>query len=321
MVGFWGLIFFISLAVLAKAADYFIDASEKIGLALGISPFFIGVSIIAFGTSLPELLTSLMAVAHHAPQMVMGDIIGSNIANILLVAGVAAVAAGKIKIDRDILRLDLPLLALTTAALLVMSFWDKRITLSEGIIALAFYGIYFIYLLRSRQDTLVEEIEKKLTGAKEKVKRPPLKLFLFFVLFLSGAGLFLGAKFTVVSALKLSALLGISSSLIALTAIAIGTSLPELAVTLRAARQGKGDLAIGNVFGSNIFNGTVIVGLSSFFCPLPIGPLVFSVALPFLALATILYTFSGMSHRIYNYEGAMFVLLYILFLAKLFHIF
>ncbi len=321
MLFFWATVLVISLVILVKSADYFIASSEKVGLILGISPFFIGVTIVAFGTSLPELLTSIFAVWDNAGEIVAGNVIGSNIANILLVAGLTAVIAGKIKIKRDIVNLDLPLLLSATAGLTVMIAWDRIINFYEGVVALLFYFVYFFYLYKTRQDTVSEELQKKWEETKAKIAAPKMTFSLIAVLVLSGIFLVVGAKLTVISALKISTLLGITASAIALSAIAVGTSLPELAVTIRAANNGNGDMAIGNIFGSNLFNGSFIIGVSSLLGDLPISSDILFIAIPFLVIATVLYTFSGLSQRVYNYEGAMFVLIYVIFLAKLFNVF
>jgi cation:H+ antiporter len=321
MIGFWLVVLIVSLFVLVKSADFFIDASEKVGLILGISPFFIGVTIVALGTSLPELITSIIAMLNDSSEMVIGNVVGSNIANILLVVGITAIAVRKLNIDRDILHLDLPLLAASTIILVIMVSWDGVVNIFEGLIALVVYVVYMIYLYKSRHDTVAEELNKKFKETKEKLVERKMEWKLIGIIILSCIFLFLGAKYTVTSALALSAILGITTAAISLSAIAIGTSLPELAVTIRAAGNGNGDLAIGNIFGSNLFNGSLVVGIATFFGPLQVGPEVTLIALPFLVMATFLYIFSGMSHKIYNYEGAMFVLIYIMFLAKLFKVF
>lgn len=318
---FWFFILIVSLFVLAKSADYFISSAEKIGLILGLSPFFVGMTIIAFGTSLPEFFTSFFAVFNNASEIVVGDVIGSNIANILLIVGITAIALKKIKINHDVINLDLPLFAASTAGLIAMIAWDQEINMFEGIMAIMFFAIYFFYLYKSRHDTLGEEIKKKIDETKEKLIPEKVSFILVLTLVSSALFLFLAAKLTVSSVLELSTLIGITTSAIALSIVAIGTSLPELVVTIQAVKKGSGDLAIGNILGSNLFNGSLIIGVSSFITPLKATNDVLYIALPFLATATILYVFSCISHKIYNYEGAMFILIYILFLTKLFNIF
>lgn len=321
MLFFWIFALFLSLAILVKSSDFFTEASEKIGLIFGISPFIIGVTIVAFGTSLPELITCLISIFHNAEEIVVGNLIGSNIANILLVIGITAIVAKKIEIHRDIINLDLPLLAAGTFALILMIGWDMEINRVESFIALLFYFIYFYYLYKSRSDTVGETIEKKVEEMKEKITPRKITMGLIFTLIFSAFFLYIGAEFTIKSVIALSKILGIETSVIALSAIAIGTSLPELAVSIQAARKNNGDMALGNVFGSNLFNGSLIIGIAGIIKPLPVSNEIYYIALPFLFIATLLYFFSGLSRKIHNYEGAMFVGIYILFIAKLFKLF
>lgn len=321
MLLFWIFVLFLSLAILVKSSDFFTEASEKIGLIFGISPFIIGVTIVAFGTSLPELITCLVSIFHNTEEIVVGNIIGSNIANILLVIGITAIVAKKIEIHRDIINLDLPLLAAGTFALILMIGWDKEINRFESFIALLFYFVYFYYLCKSRSDTVGETIEKKMEEMKEKITPHKFNLNLILTLIFSAFFIYIGAEFTIKSVINLSEILGIGTSVIALSAIAIGTSLPELAVSIQAARKNNGDMALGNVFGSNLFNGSLIIGIAGIIKPLPVSNEVYYIALPFLFVATLLYFFSGLSRKIHNYEGAMFVGIYILFIAKLFNLF
>ncbi|MEA2064742.1 MAG: calcium/sodium antiporter [Patescibacteria group bacterium] len=321
MLFFWIFALFLSLAILVKSSDFFTEASEKIGLIFGISPFIIGVTIVAFGTSLPELITCLISIFHNAEEIVVGNLIGSNIANILLVIGITAIVAKKIEIHRDIINLDLPLLAAGTFALILMIGWDMEINRVESFIALLFYFVYFYYLYKSRSDTVGETIEKKVEEMKEKITPRKITMGLIFTLIFSAFFLYIGAEFTIKSVIALSKILGIETSVIALSAIAIGTSLPELAVSIQAARKNNGDMALGNVFGSNLFNGSLIIGIAGIIKPLPVSNEIYYIALPFLFIATLLYFFSGLSRKIHNYEGAMFVGIYILFIAKLFKLF
>ena len=156
---------------------------------------------------------------------------------------------------------------------------------------------------------------------KEKITSRKFNLNLFLTLIFSAFFLYIGAEFTIRSVISLSEILGIGTSVIALSAIAIGTSLPELAVSIQAARKNNGDMALGNVFGSNLFNGSLIIGIAGMIKPLPVSSEVYYTAIPFLFAATLLYFFSGLSRKIHNYEGAMFVGIYILFIAKLFNLF
>ncbi len=156
----WIIVFIISLALLVKSSDWLLDSAEKIGLRVGLSPFIIGITIVAFGTSFPELVSSFFAVFEGVPEVVSGNAIGSNIANILLVVGVAAVVARRLAVSTDLIDLDLPLLAISTA-LFVMVAWDAVITFPEAMILLVGYVVYVVSAIFYKENkTLVEPIER-----------------------------------------------------------------------------------------------------------------------------------------------------------------
>lgn len=305
---FWIVIFVISLAVLVKAADYFTKYSERLGKGLGIPQFIIGVTIVSIGTSLPELATAIIAVFKQNTEIVAGNAIGSNIANILLVVGLSALIARKMNVKRSLINLDAPLLASVTG-LAVFIMWDRVVTFQEGILLVISYIIYSLYSIYSHSD------EDKKNKTKKKFK---LKVLAFVII--SSGFIYLGAKYTIDSVIEISDILNINSSIIALSAIAIGTSLPEVLVSVAAARKGKYEMALGNVFGSNIFNIAMVIGIPAFITDLSISSDTMMLAIPFVILATLLYVISSISQKIYNWEGAMYLLIYILFIGKLFGI-
>ncbi len=309
MLLFWFLIFIVSLVVLIKSADYFTSCSEKLGLALKIPAFIVGVIIVSVGTSLPELVTSIIAVLKGATDIVAGNIVGSNIANILLIVGLAAVFSRRIELERDLINIDLPLLASFTG-LLVVTCFDGKFTLAEGIISLIAFLVYIHYSIVDRE----REIDE--LPPKEKVRFSLIFGLTFSLLFL-----YLGAKFTIESVVKISEITKIGTSAIASTVVALGTSLPELAVSLQAALKKKFEISLGNIIGSNIFNGSFIMGASVLIKPLDIAQDVLLIAIPFLIASTLLMIFSGISKKIHNWEGAIFLLIYIVFVAKLFNLF
>ena len=326
----WIIVFIASLTLLVKSADWFVESAEKIGLALKISPFVIGVTIVAIGTSFPELASSLVAVFKGATEIVVANALGSNIANILLVVGLSAVVARKLIVKRSLIDLDAPLLTASTVLFLFV-MWDRQIVFGEGILLISAFVVYLSYTIfqsREKEKTpeLVEVLpsrverrreEAKIKKQKKKIVRPKLDFKIFFVLILGIIGLAVGANYTIESVLKISEFLKISTGLIAITAIAIGTSLPELVVSVRAAAKKKYEIALGNIFGSNVFNVLLIVGIPSLITSLKVDDLTFNIGLPFLIVATILFVISGISRRIHCWEGAMYILIYILFIAKL----
>jgi len=311
------LVFAVALFFLIKSADYLVKYSEKLGLSLGVPSFIVGITIISAGTSLPELATSIFSIIKGEPGVVAGNVIGSNIANIFLVVGVATVIAKKIEIKRSLIRLDLPLLV-GASAILVLTVLDGKFTFIEAIVSLLGFIIYLIYSLTEQKKPL-EQTEKGLIKTLKGEKRPPFKWWYILWIIISAAVLYFSANFTIDSVIDLGSLLNLDTSIIAITAVAIGTSLPELIVSLTAARKGKFDIALGNVLGSNIFNGFMIMGVSGLIQELPIQPAVLQIGVPFLIIATIFLAFSGIERKFYNWEGALYLILYFLFIGQLFN--
>lgn len=330
MAWVWIIVFFVSLAVMLRGGDWFLNSAEKIGLAIGLTPFVVGVTIVATGTSLPELISSIFAVTQGATDIVAGNAIGSNIANILLVVGSSTLIARKMIIDKDLIDLDLPLLA-TTTALFIGIAWDRLITFPEAIILLIGHIIYFLYTIFYKEESpLVEDdlLLKDENGgvtAIEKIDTPQKKVHLkmkdFGFLILGSAGLVFGSQYLVKSVISLSEIWGIATGVIAISAVAFGTSLPELLVSGMAAAKGKAEVALGNIFGSNVFNILVVVGIPALMKPLELDEKTFTVGLPFLIIATLLFIFSGISRKMHLWEGCFYLLIYVLFIVKLFGLF
>jgi cation:H+ antiporter len=324
---FWSVIFVVSLFALIKGADWLIISAEKIGYSFGLSPFIVGVTIVGMGTSFPELFSSLVATLKGVTDVAVANSVGSNIANILLVVGFSAVFARQLIIKKNLIDLDLPLLAIGTGILLVV-LWDKQVTLGESILMLATYGIYLLYTVLHKEPISLDDedegniqTEESAKIIEDKIVRPKLVFKDFLLLVIGILGLVFGAKYLVDSLIVLSSFLNISTGLIAITAVAVGTSLPELLVSIKAALQKKSEVALGNIFGSNLFNALVVVGFSGLFRPLTVDNQTYLIGLPIMALATILFIFSGISRRIHIWEGAFYLSLYILFIAKLFNFF
>ncbi|MFT7557957.1 MAG: cation:H+ antiporter [Planctomycetota bacterium] len=322
---FWIAIFLISLGVMIKGADWFLASSERIGVALRISPFIIGVTIVAMGTSLPELVSSLFAVARGAGDVVVANAVGSNIANIFLVIGLSATLGKKLLINKNLIDLDIPLLAITTSIFFFM-IKDGSVLLGESIVLLVSFAIYLLYTILHHDEPHESEVlQEHLDIAEKKHALEPLakitpkvRGYDIVLLILGGIGLILGAKFLIDAVIALSEIYQVGTGVIAVSAIALGTSLPELIVSVRAAMQGKSAIAIGNIFGSNIFNMLMVVGIPGLLGTLPVDPQTLTLALPFMIVSTILFMLSGISRRIYNWEGIFFLVLYVIFLGQLF---
>ncbi|MEL7160680.1 MAG: calcium/sodium antiporter, partial [Bacteroidota bacterium] len=249
-------IFIGSIAVLLWASDKFVEAAERIGLSLGISPFIIGVTIVAFGTSLPELATSIVSVLDGTPEIVIGNVVGSNITNIALVLGLTAVVVKNIDLEYNLWHIDIPFLW-GSAFLLYFAVSDGHLSLFEALLFLCGIAIFLAYSLKGQE-------------RPDKEDRPSASWKDYLYLVLGGALVSLSATGVIEAITNISAMLNIAPEVIALSAVAIGTSLPEVAVSLAAARKGKASIAVGNAIGSNVFNTFIVMAIPRFFGQLEI---------------------------------------------------
>lgn len=309
----WTLIFIVSLFVLIKASDYFTYSAEKIGLFFGLPAFIIGVTIVSVGTSLPELVSSIFAVLNDSSEMVVGNVVGSNITNIFLILGTAAVIGEKMQISYELIHVDLPLL-MGSAFLLAITIWDGLFTLPEALLCLAAFILYLLYTISS--ETQQENIEIK---AAKKTGKLDIKTLIILVV--STVFIYIGAKYTVESVVQLSEILNIGKEIIAISAVAFGTSLPELMVSVSAARKGKAEMAIGNILGSNIFNTLAVMAIPAFFGALIIPQDILTFGLPMMLIATVLYFVMTQDREITKWEGYMLIIFYVYFIGTLFNIF
>ena len=298
----YGGLFVGSLVVLLKGSDWFVDSAEEIGLSMGISPFLIGVTIVAFGTSLPELAASIASVLADDSKIVVGNVVGSNITNIALVLGLTALVAKEIKLEYNIWHIDMPYLW-GSAFFLWLALKDLHLSLGEAILFLGGIGIFLAYSF------------KQSDGYGTKTKSS-WKTYAFFVL--GGAFVWVGAKYTITAITQLSTMVGIGSEIIALTAVALGTSLPEVIVSINAARKGKTSIAVGNVLGSNIFNTYVVMAIPSFLGTLEIPPQIMDFSMPLMIVMTILFGMVSNNKNITRWEGLLLILFYAFFLVESF---
>jgi cation:H+ antiporter len=314
----WIIVFVASLYVLIKASDYFTNSAEKIGLHFRIPAFVVGVTIVAIGTSLPELISSIFAVMNNASEIVIGNVIGSNIANIFLVLGVAAIIGKKLKVHYGLIHVDLPIL-FGSMALFAISVWDGIFTAMEAVLSLALLTVYILYTISSqKKDTQIKkEIKKRNNIDKDK----KLDKKILITLILSAIFIAIGAKYIVESVINISEIMNIGKEIIAISAVALGTSLPELFVSLTAAKKGNPEMAIGNVLGSNIFNTLAVMGIPALIGNLTIPSSILTFSLPVMIIATLTYYFTTQDREVTKWEGWMLIILYILFIGKLFNLF
>jgi len=296
------LIFVVALTVLLIASDKFIESAEKIGLSFGISPFVIGVTIVAFGTSLPELATSIACVFSGTSEIVAGNVIGSNITNILLVLGLTVVIGKQIVLDFDIMDTDMPLL-IGSSFFLYFVIADQQVSIIEAGIFLA---ALVVFLMNSFGNTDNESSD---------VDKVEPKQYLFVIL--GALFVFLGAKYTIFAIEQISLIAEISPDIIALTGVAIGTSLPEVIVSISAAKKGKHAIAVGNVLGSNLFNTFAVMSIPRFFGDLTISDLTVEFSAPFMVAVSFMFLMVPLSRKINRTEGYILLLFYVFFIYSL----
>lgn len=247
----------IGFVLLIKGADIFVDGSSGIAAKFGIPQLVIGLTIVAMGTSSPEAAVSISAALKGSAEITIGNIVGSNILNILIILGISSVIV-PLAVAKSTMRYEIPFMIVITVLLLVTGL-NGSIGIVEGIILLSAFAAYLTYLfIMSKNDMKQEDSPKDMST---------VKAALFIILGL--AMIVLGSNFTVDAASAIALSLGLSERFIGLTIVALGTSLPELCTSISAARKGNADIAIGNIVGSNIFNILFIVGLSALITEVP----------------------------------------------------
>ncbi len=317
----WIVVLVVSILALVKSADWFTEGAEELGIFFGVPSYVVGVTIVAIGTSLPELVSSIFAVAQGSPEIVVGNAVGSNVTNIFFVLGLAAILGGRLFVRREIVKIDLPMLA-SSAALLGLTALDGTISRVDGLLLFAGAIIYAVYGVRISRPSPATQAEIEASVPPDiKVERTRLRPLVLLKLVGGVVVLYFAAEYTIRSVIELSALLDVGSDLIAISAVALGTSLPELVVSIVAAHRGKLEIAIGNVLGSNVFNAFAVVGIPALIAPLPVTHTVLTIGLPFMGVATVLYFFMAQDREVTRWEGMPLVLFYILFLGKLFDLF
>jgi len=313
------ILFFVGIVLLIKGADYLVEGSSSLAKKLGVPTLIIGLTIVAFGTSMPELLVNVMSAVKGTGDVAFGNIIGSNIANIFLILGVTALMK-PIRVQHSTVWKEIPFSLLAAFVLLVLSssalldgVEPSNLIRSEGIILLLFFVVfgYYVYSLAKQNKANLENEEMKIETHKR---------WISFVMIFGGLlGLYFGGKWTVEGAVAIARVLHLSEFFISATIIAIGTSLPELVTSIMASKRGDADLAVGNVVGSNIFNIFWILGITAIIAPLTF-PASAAIDLTVLLFATILlfiFMFIGKKHELDRWQGASFLLFYALYIATL----
>lgn len=297
-----------ALYVLIRGADLFVEGAKKIGASFGMSSFAIGVLIVGLGTSLPELASSVAAVFNGTTEIVIANAVGSNITNILLIVGVIAALGGPVLINKNLLKTELPIFAIATIHF-IASVYDGTIDRIEACLLVGTLCAYLWYLFSSGNEAKEEMAAKNGWGGVT------VKDVVFVVLGI--LAVLLGAKYTVEMAVNIATGLSVPLGLVSIGAIAIGTSLPELFVSIQAIKNKEADLAIGNIFGSNAFNILLVVGIPGILTPLYAGEVVMQLGLIVMLAASLILFINGLAQQVQKWEGVMMLIFFVFFLIKL----
>lgn len=304
------ILLIIGFVILIKGADLFVDGASNIALNFKVSKMLIGLTIVAFGTSAPEFAVSVKGLFSGSFDIVLGNVIGSNILNILLILGVAAMIHPLV-VKSNTVKKELPITLLITALFAVLlsdNLFDKSMsnnfTRGDGIVLILFFLVFIYYLINLMRNKVEDSTDEKVLSLPKS----------FLYTFIGLVMIILGSNFVVDSASCLAKDLGVSERIISLTIIALGTSLPELVTSVMATKKGEYDIAIGNVVGSNIFNIGIVIGL-----PVTILGGISKIAFSYIDLivmivtALMLYLFSKNDYKISKREGLSFLILFVVY--------
>lgn len=308
------ILLLIGFALLIKGADFFVDGASNMARLLRVSPILIGLTIVAFGTSSPEATVSIIAALEGSADISLGNVIGSNILNTTLVVGIAAFLY-PLKVESATIKKEIPFTLLASVVLLVLisdtalqGFEANLLTRSDGLILLLFLTIFLYYVIevamKGRKESATEEVPKNIKWGKS---------ILFSLLGL--VAIIFGGDMVVKNGTSIALSLGMSETLVGLTIIAIGTSLPELVTSIIAALKKESEIALGNIVGSSIFNILFVLGSAAFISPLAVNNKVFIDMIIMIVLTVLLFVFSRTNYKIGKKEGISLVVVYVVYLV------
>lgn len=312
------LILVVAIAMVVRSADWFLVAAEKVGVSLRLPPFILGVILVGFGTSLPELATSMAGVIDGVDTVTIANVTGSNIANIFVIIGLSTIALGTLRFEKNLIDLDIPLL-LAVTSLFAILLADGGLSRADGIILMLGFGGYLLYSLGYKEDAeyhkgLVSLIGMLAKAPKERTdnqRTEKITIKTIMVLIFSIVLLAIASKLAVDSLLRIVDEVNIGVDVLSFFALAIGTSLPELTVSIKSLRAGKGDLVAGNIVGSNMFNILLIGGLTSVIRPQTIDSAILPWIIIGMMLSVTLIAIGSISKRIHIWEGFTYILIYL----------
>ena len=294
------LLLLVGLGLVVLGADWLVEGASSIARKAGVSEFVIGLTIVGFGTSCPELVVSLTGAFEGNADIAVGNVIGSNIFNVLFILGLTSLIR-PVSMTAGNRRLDIPLTLCVTVFLLCLG-WDGSLTRMEGIISLFAFSAYLFFSFRNGK-----------AASREEGERARRKLGISILLVAAGlTGLIVGGNLFVDSAVDLARQLGVSDKFIAVTILAGGTSLPELATSIAAALKGKDQLALGNILGSNVFNILLILGSAAVITPLSFSSVTLAdaIVLTLSSALLLLWAYTGRKERVDRWDGIVMLLVF-----------
>lgn len=307
------LLIIASLVMLYFGASWLVNGATSLAVRLGVTPLIIGLTVVAYGTSMPELIVSIQAALGDNGSISVGNVVGSNIFNIGVILGLAAIFY-PLKVKAQILRLDIPIM-LVAAVLFLLFFLDHRISRLEGLVFVVGVMAYTIFNIRKAKQEGQQEILEEFQKAVPQTRRHWGIDMLFIVTGLTV--LIFGSDLLVNGAVSLARHFGISDAVIGLTIVAVGTSMPELATSVVAALKKQSDIALGNVVGSNIYNILAILGLSSVITPIEAPGIALIDSLVMVGISVLLIPLVRTGYTLKRWEGVLLLLFYAAYLYYL----
>ena len=300
----------VGFVILIKGADLFVDGASGVAGNFKVSKMLIGLTIVAFGTSAPEFAVSVKSLFINSGDMVLGNVIGSNILNILLILGLSALVH-PLSVKNNTVKKELPITLMITCAFAVLlsdnlfaSNIDNSFPRGDGLVLILFFGVFMYYLISMTRNKVEDKEDTSLPSMKKSIVLTIIGLI----------GIVLGSNFVVDGASGLAKIIGISERMISLTIVALGTSLPELVTSVTATKKGEYDIAIGNVVGSNIFNIGVVIGI-----PIALIGGISIINFSYIDIAVmivsalLLFLFSLNDYKISKKEGIIFLLVFVVY--------
>lgn len=308
------LILILGFAALIKGADYFVEGASGIAKILRLPPILIGLTIVAFGTSAPEAAVSIKAAMGGSSGIALGNVVGSNIFNITLIIGITALIF-PLAVERETVKKEIPFALLSSILLLILiqdislgNHYENLLTKADGLVFICFFGIFLFYLFEVAMHSR-EKTEEEANDASMPIGKNVLST-------IGGlTAIIIGGDLVVESSITIAHSLGMSETLIGLTIVAGGTSLPELITSVTAAVKKHSEIAVGNIVGSNIFNILFVLGTASLISPIPVESKIFIDATIMIAFTILMWVFSRTQHKITRMEGVVLILSYVAYMT------